>query len=77
MNQYVSNQELALKSFSDFSIMLVSKLQGSSSLYTFHARYVALSQSISDLVPMKTPVSEFVKLVRPDTNTILSAPVGG
>ena len=35
--------------------MWVSKIQGEISLYNFHAEYVALSQSINDLDPMKKP----------------------
>ena len=52
--------------------MLVSKLQGSSSLCNFHAEYVALSQSMSmrNLVPMETLVSEFVKAAGQDTKRI-------
>ena len=50
--------------------MLVSNLQGSSSLSTFHVEYVALLQSMRDMVPMKTLVSEVVKAVGPDTKRL-------
>ena len=52
--------------------MLVSKLQGSSSLCNFHAEYVALSQSMSmrDLVHMEILVSEVVKALGKDTKKL-------
>ena len=50
--------------------MLVSKLQGSSSLCNFHAEYVALSQSIRDLVPMETLVNEVEISVEHDTKRL-------
>ena len=50
--------------------MLVSKLQGSSSLCNLHAGYAALSQSMRDLVHMETPVSEVVKEVEQDTKRL-------
>ena len=50
--------------------MCISKLQCSSSLYTFHAESVALLQSTRDVVPMKTLVSEVVKSVGQDTKKL-------
>ena len=38
--------------------MWVSKLQSEIVLYNFHAEYVVLSQSMRDLVPMKTLAGE-------------------
>ena len=51
-------------------IMLVYKLQGSSFLSTFHVGYVALSQSMRDLVAMETLVIEVVTVVGQDTNIL-------
>ena len=50
--------------------MLLSNLQGSSSLSTFHVEYVALLQSMRNLVSTKTLVSEVVKAVGPDTKRL-------
>ena len=50
--------------------MLVSKIKGSSSLYTFNSEYVALLQSTRDLVPMQTLVSEVVKSAEQDTKRL-------
>ena len=50
--------------------MLVPKLQGSSSLSTFHAKYVYLSQTMRDLVYMKTVVNEVVNAVGQDTKRL-------
>ena len=50
--------------------MCISKLQCSSSLSTFHAEYVALLQSMRDLVSMKTLVREVVKAVGQDNKRL-------
>ena len=50
--------------------MWVSKLQGEISLSTFHAEYVALSQSTRDLIIIKKLVSEVVKEVVHDPQII-------
>ena len=39
--------------FADCPILWVSKLQTEIALSTFHAEYVALSQSLRDLLPIK------------------------
>ena len=50
--------------------MWVSKLQSEIVLYNFHAEYVVLSQSIRDLVPMKTLAGEVAKTVGQDPKRI-------
>ena len=50
--------------------MLLSKIQGSSSLSTFHAEYVDLSKSMRDLVLTETLVIEVVKALGQDNNRI-------
>ena len=50
--------------------MWVAKLQGEIYMSNFHTEYVALSQSMRDLVPMKTLVCEVVKVVGQDSKRV-------
>ena len=50
-------------------ILWVSKLQTEISLYTLHPEYVALSQSLRDLLPFKDLSKETLKGLSLNTNT--------
>ena len=47
--------------FADCPILWVSKLQTEIALSTLHAEYVALSQSLRDLLPIKNLIGEVMK----------------